>query len=62
MKVTTGVPDKIDPIKLAQKEAAEEKRLKILAMPKKDKHLYDKIIYGQKRKNREVRKQFVKYI
>ncbi|GBM46341.1 Pescadillo [Araneus ventricosus] len=56
MKVTTGVPDKMDPVKLAQKEAAEEKRLAIMAMPKKDKHLYDKIQFGQKRKKRENRK------
>ncbi|GFR31269.1 pescadillo homolog [Trichonephila clavata] len=56
MKVTEGVPVKIDSEKLAQNEAAEEKRLAILAMPKKDKHLYNKIIYGQKRKKREILK------
>ncbi|KAG8183718.1 hypothetical protein JTE90_002784 [Oedothorax gibbosus] len=53
MKVTAGVPIKMDPAKLAQKEAAEEKRLAIMVMPKKSKHLYNKIIHGQKRKNRE---------
>ncbi|GFT68020.1 pescadillo homolog [Nephila pilipes] len=56
MKVTEGVPIKINPEKLAQKEAAEDKRLGIMSMPKKNKHLYKKIIYGQKRKNREIQK------
>ncbi|GFW40284.1 hypothetical protein TNCV_1018421 [Trichonephila clavipes] len=55
MKVTEGIPVKIDAEKLALKEAAEEKRLAILSMPKKDKRLYNKIMYGQKRKKREVR-------
>ncbi|GIY38779.1 pescadillo homolog [Caerostris extrusa] len=56
MKVTKGTRSDLNSEKLAQKEAAEIKRLAILAMPKKDKHLYNKIIHGQKRKNREVQK------
>lgn len=53
MKVTEGVPVKTNSENLAAKEAAEEKRLAIMTMHKKDKHLYNKIIYGQKRKKRE---------
>ncbi|KFM72804.1 Pescadillo-like protein, partial [Stegodyphus mimosarum] len=56
MKVTEGIPAKEDPLKLAEKEAAEEKRLAIMMMPKKTKRLYNKIVYGQRRKNREAQK------
>lgn len=54
MSVTPGKIVKEDAAKIAQREAAEEKRLAIMMMHKKDKHLYDKIVYGQKRKKREV--------
>jgi len=36
--------------------AAEEKRLAILTIPKKKKRLYDKIVYGRKRKATEANK------
>lgn len=55
-KVTPGKTFKEDPGKVAQREAAEEKRLAIMMMHKKDKHLYEKIVYGQRRKNREALK------
>ena len=54
MSVTPGRVVKEDAAKIAQREAAEEKRLAIMMMHKKDKHLYDKIVFGQKRKKREV--------
>lgn len=36
------------------KVTAEEKRLAVMMIPKKKKHLYKKIKYGERRKNREV--------
>lgn len=41
--------------RLEQEEKAEEKRLAIMMMKKKEKYLYDKIMFGKKRKVREVR-------
>lgn len=43
-----------DPARLDQEEKAEEKRLAIMMMKKKEKYLYDKIMFGKKRKVREV--------
>lgn len=43
-----------DPARLEQEEKAEEKRLAIMMMKKKEKYLYDKIMFGKKRKIREV--------
>lgn len=43
-----------DPTRLEQEEKAEEKRLAIMMMKKKEKYLYDKIMFGKKRKIREV--------
>lgn len=40
--------------RLEQEQQAEEKRLAIMMMKKKEKHLYDKIMFGKKRKIREV--------
>lgn len=40
--------------RLEQEEKAEEKRLAIMMMKKKEKYLYDKIMFGKKRKIREV--------
>lgn len=54
--VTPGKIIKEDTAKIAQKEAAEEKHLAIMMMHKKDKYLYDKIVFGQKRKKREALK------
>lgn len=41
--------------RLEQEEKAEEKRLAVMMMKKKEKYLYDKIMFGKKRKVREVR-------
>lgn len=42
-------------VRLEQEEKAEEKCLAIMMMKKKEKYLYDKIMFGKKRKVREVR-------
>ena len=54
MKVTPGKVKKEDRGRLEQEEKAEEKRLAIMMMKKKEKYLYDKIMFGKKRKVREV--------
>uniref|UniRef100_A0A673Y5W2 Pescadillo homolog n=1 Tax=Salmo trutta TaxID=8032 RepID=A0A673Y5W2_SALTR len=41
-------------VRLEQEEKAEEKRLAIMMMKKKEKYLYDKIMFGKKRTTREV--------
>lgn len=43
-----------DSARLEQEEKAEEKRLAIMMMKKKEKYLYNKIMFGKKRKIREV--------
>lgn len=54
MKVTAGKV-KVDNLeRLEQEEKAEEKRLAIMMMKKREKYLYDKIMFGKKRKIREV--------
>lgn len=47
-----------DPEKVAQRIKSEEKRLAVLMIPKKHKRLYDKIVFGQKRRAREVSREF----
>ncbi|XP_064461304.1 pescadillo homolog [Ornithodoros turicata] len=54
MAVMAGSVEKEDAAKKAEKIASEEKRLAVMMIPKKRKHLYDKIVFGQKRKRREV--------
>lgn len=41
--------------KLVQKQKAEEKRLAEMMMPKKNKRLYNKIMFSKKKKAQEVR-------
>uniref|UniRef100_A0A8C8HFQ5 Pescadillo homolog n=1 Tax=Oncorhynchus tshawytscha TaxID=74940 RepID=A0A8C8HFQ5_ONCTS len=41
-------------VRLEKEEKAEEKRLAIMMMKKKEKYLYDKIMFGKKRTTREV--------
>lgn len=43
-----------DSARLEQQEKAEEKRLAIMMMKKREKYLYNKIMFGKKRKIREV--------
>ncbi|XP_075955357.1 pescadillo [Anarhichas minor] len=56
VKVTAGKVKVDNPARLEQEEKAEEKRLAIMMMKKKEKYLYDKIMFGKKRKIREVNK------
>ncbi|XP_034026116.1 pescadillo isoform X2 [Thalassophryne amazonica] len=56
VKVTPGKVKIENPVRLEQEEQAEEKRLAIMMMKKKEKYLYDKIMFGKKRKIREANK------
>ncbi|KAF6729602.1 Pescadillo-like [Oryzias melastigma] len=56
VKVTPGKMKVENPVRLEQEEKAEEKRLAIMMMKKKEKYLYDKIMFGKKRKIREANK------
>lgn len=56
VKVTPGKLKVENPERLEQEEKAEEKRLAIMMMKKKEKYLYDKIMFGKKRKVREANK------
>uniref|UniRef100_A0A8C7ZD45 Pescadillo homolog n=1 Tax=Oryzias sinensis TaxID=183150 RepID=A0A8C7ZD45_9TELE len=56
VKVTPGKMKMENPVRLEQEEKAEEKRLAIMMMKKKEKYLYDKIMFGKKRKIREANK------
>ncbi|XP_059193019.1 pescadillo [Centropristis striata] len=56
VKVTAGKVKVENPARLEQEEKAEEKRLAIMMMKKKEKYLYDKIMFGKKRKIREANK------
>lgn len=54
--VRPGNVEKINKQKMDQSLAAEEKRLSTLMIPKKKKRLYNKIMYGKKRKTKEAEK------
>nr|XP_046243281.1 pescadillo [Scatophagus argus] len=56
VKVTPGKMKVEDPARLEQEEQAEEKRLAIMMMKKKEKYLYNKIMFGKKSKIREANK------
>uniref|UniRef100_A0A8C6WJ07 Pescadillo homolog n=1 Tax=Neogobius melanostomus TaxID=47308 RepID=A0A8C6WJ07_9GOBI len=56
VKVTPGKVKMDNAARLEQEEKAEEKRLAIMMMKKKEKYLYDKIMFGKKRKVREANK------
>ncbi|KAK3514778.1 hypothetical protein QTP70_030668 [Hemibagrus guttatus] len=60
VKVTPGKVTSDNKQRLEQEEKAEEKRLAIMMMKKKDKYLYDKIMFGKKRKVREANKMAAK--
>merc|ERR1712042_431421 len=49
VKVTPGKVKLENRARLEQEEKAEEKRLAIMMMKKREKHLYDKIMFGKKR-------------
>ncbi|XP_014843791.1 PREDICTED: pescadillo homolog isoform X1 [Poecilia mexicana] len=56
VKVTPGKVKAENRARLEQEEKAEEKRLAIMMMKKKEKYLYDKIMFGKKRQVREANK------
>ncbi|CAJ1068816.1 pescadillo [Xyrichtys novacula] len=56
VKVTPGKVKAENSARLEEEEKAEEKRLAIMMMKKKEKYLYDKIMFGKKRKVREANK------
>ncbi|XP_060104948.1 pescadillo homolog isoform X1 [Heteronotia binoei] len=56
VKVTAGKVLKEDKQRLAEEQQSEEKRLAIMMMKKREKYLYQKIMFGKKRKIREANK------
>uniref|UniRef100_A0A8C7E5U7 Pescadillo homolog n=1 Tax=Naja naja TaxID=35670 RepID=A0A8C7E5U7_NAJNA len=56
VKVTPGQVVKEDKERLMQEQQNEEKRLAIMMMKKREKYLYQKIMFGKKRKIREANK------
>ncbi|XP_019394805.1 PREDICTED: pescadillo homolog isoform X2 [Crocodylus porosus] len=56
VKVTAGTVRLEDKQRRVQEEQNEEKRLAIMMMKKKEKYLYQKIMFGKKRKVREANK------
>ncbi|XP_032085800.1 pescadillo homolog [Thamnophis elegans] len=56
VKVTPGQVVKEDKQRLMQEQQSEEKRLAIMMMKKREKYLYQKIMFGKKRKIREANK------
>uniref|UniRef100_A0A8C4QJF8 Pescadillo n=1 Tax=Eptatretus burgeri TaxID=7764 RepID=A0A8C4QJF8_EPTBU len=58
--VTAGKVKEQNEELVAAEEALEEKRLAVMAMRKKDRHLYSKIMYGRRKKEREANKLAVK--
>lgn len=56
VKVTPGKVKPENRMRTEQEEKAEEKRLAIMMMKKREKYLYDKIMFGKKRHVREANK------
>ncbi|XP_023218603.1 pescadillo-like [Centruroides sculpturatus] len=56
MEVQRGEIKIEDKTKVRQREEAEEKRLRVMMIPKKHKRLYNKIVFGEKRRKREAGK------
>lgn len=52
--VKAGVQEVVNESKIRQKETAEQKRLSEMMIPKKNKRLYNKIMYSKKKKAQEV--------
>ena len=55
MMVTRGKPEVVNTEMKLKRETDEEKRLATLMIPKKQKRLYNKIMYAQKKKKQEVK-------
>ena len=54
MKFEAGQLPKVNASEIAKRKANEEKRLREMTIPKKQKRLYDKIQFTQKKKRQEV--------
>ena len=54
MSVSAGQVEKVDVDRKLKKQTDEERKLAVMMIPKKKKYLYDKIMFGKKRKAREV--------
>ncbi|XP_067928767.1 pescadillo homolog isoform X2 [Watersipora subatra] len=52
--VKAGVQEVVNEEKIKQKETSEQKRLAEMMIPKKNKRLYNKIMYSKKKKSQEV--------
>lgn len=52
--VSAGKQDKKDEVKEATKQKTEERKLAEMMIPKKNKRLYNKIVYSKKKKAQEV--------
>ncbi len=57
MTVSAGRIETVDAERKLKQQQSEEKRLAEMMIPKKKKYLYDKIMFGKKRKAREVIEQ-----
>ena len=54
MAVVPGTMERSDPEWKLKKQDVEEQRLREMSIPKKDKQLYNKIMFSKKRKAKEV--------
>ena len=54
MRVESGQVQSINASSIVQRKADEEKRLREMTIPKKNKRLYDQIKFTQKKKRQEV--------
>ena len=59
MAVSAGQIEVVDVDRKLKKQQDEEKRLAEMMIPKKKKYIYDKMMFGKKRKAKEVRIKFV---
>uniref|UniRef100_A0A8C5PHY9 Pescadillo homolog n=1 Tax=Leptobrachium leishanense TaxID=445787 RepID=A0A8C5PHY9_9ANUR len=60
VKITAGKVREVNQARVAEQEKNEEKKLAIMMMKKKEKYLYNKIMFGKKRKAREANKLAMK--
>ncbi|XP_075915895.1 pescadillo homolog [Petromyzon marinus] len=60
VRVTDGRLRVTDEVRVGAEQEAEEKRLALMMMKKRDKHLYDKIMKTRKRKRKEANKLVAK--
>jgi len=54
MRVESGQVENVNVSSIVKRKTDEERRLREMTIPKKQKRLYDKIKYSQKKKRQEV--------